>query len=194
MDEIILSVPCKEKKATIVRSVRPLYISTESLRVFYEKCRQFPVIFGRPLKDFDDFYRHFFTVRDGKLSLTGLLWVVDDFVGIYYLTEIYPEQADAHFTFFDKRLEGREEMTREMLRYIFTEFPTLVRLNVSLPAYVNEKVFQFVDRVGFKMEGKKRKCAFWKGKWFDALQYGILRTEILTEPATVEDLKNGSEN
>jgi RimJ/RimL family protein N-acetyltransferase len=190
----VLSVPCKEKKGTIIRKAYPLIFTAENLATFWEKSRQFPVLFGKKLESIEDFSRYFFTEKNGSPWLTGLFWVVDDFVGVFYLTEIFHEQADAHFTFFDKRLEGREELTREMMRHVFREFPSLIRLNVSLPCYVNEKVFQFVSKVGFKMEGKKRSCAQWKGKWFDAIQYGILKTEILTEPQTVEDLTDGRNN
>jgi len=191
----VLSVVCKEKKASIIRHVYPLIFTNENLEKFWEKSRQFPVIFGKKLESIADFSEYFFTEKNGEPYLTGLFWVVDDFVGVFYLTEIFTEQADAHFTFFDKRLEGRENLTREMMRKVFEDFPTLVRLNVTLPCYVNEKVFQFVTKVGFKVEGKKRSCAFWKGKWFDAMSYGILRSEILTEPLKAEELeRNGSEN
>jgi RimJ/RimL family protein N-acetyltransferase len=75
-----------------------------------------------------------------------------------------------------------------MMRHVFKEFPTFQRLNVTIPCYVSEKVFKFVDRVGFKAEGRKRKTSLWKGKWFDSIMYGILREELLP------GVKNGSDN
>jgi RimJ/RimL family protein N-acetyltransferase len=177
--EPILSVPCNERRGTVVRKIYPLIFTPENLQKFWQKSSQFPVIFGRRLEGPEDFARHFFTLRGDVPAATGLFWVVDDFVGVFYLTEIFSEQADAHFTFFDKRLEGREQLTIEMVKYVFEEFPTFQRLNVSLPCYVNEKVFQFISRIGFKLEGRKRACSYWKEKWFDAVQYGILRKELL---------------
>ncbi|MCE2973027.1 MAG: GNAT family N-acetyltransferase [Sediminibacterium sp.] len=176
----VLSVVCNEKKGVVTRHIYPLVFTSDNLVKFWQKASQFPVIFGRKLESPEDFMRHFFTTKDGNPYPTGLFWVVDDFVGVFYLTEIFPEQADAHFTFFDRKLEGREALTVEMMRHVFEEFPSFQRLNVSLPCYVNEKVFQFVSRIGFKLEGRKRSCSYWKGKWFDAVQYGVLRRELLS--------------
>lgn len=187
MEEI--SVVCNERKGPVTRTIRPLVFTPENLRKFWEKSSQFPVIFGKRLETFEDFSKYFFVERGDAISTTGLFWVVDDFVGVFYLTEIFPEQADAHFTFFDRKLEGRENLTVAMMHHIFREFPSFVRLNVSLPCYVNPKVFQFVSRIGFKMEGKKRSCSYWKGKWFDAVQYGILRKEL-----SLNEVKDGRQN
>lgn len=180
MSETVISVVCNERKGPVTRTIKPLVFTPDNLRKFWEKSSQFPVIFGKRLESFEDFSRYFFTERGDSISTTGLFWVVDDFIGVFYLTEIFPEQADAHFTFFDRKLEGRELLTIEMMKHVFEEFPTFNRLNVSLPCYVNDKVFQFVSRIGFKLEGRKRACSYWKGKWFDAVQYGILRKELLS--------------
>jgi RimJ/RimL family protein N-acetyltransferase len=181
MNEVTLSVVCNERKGPVTRTISPLIFTPENLRKFWEKSSQFPVIFGRRLDSPEDFMKYFFSQKGDYISTTGLFWVVDDFVGVFYLTEIFPEQADAHFTFFDRKLEGREALTTAMMKHVFEEFPSLVRLNVSLPCYVNDKVFQFISRIGFKLEGRKRACSYWKGKWFDAVQYGILRKELLTQ-------------
>ena len=188
----VVSVLCKEgrdKEGVIIRHVYPLIFTEENLVKLWDKISQFPIIFGKQLKSIKDFNRYFFTMRDKNPWPTGLFWVIDDFIGVFYLTEIFTHEADAHFTFFDKRLEGREELTRQMIIHLLKEFPTLNRINVSIPCYANDKVFKFVSRVGFTSEGRKRKNTWWKEKWFDSVQFGILRSEILPEES-----KDGSFN
>lgn len=188
MEEPIISIKCFEKKTLVQRNVYPLIFTPENLQKFWNHAKEYDVLFGKRLHSISDFNQHFFTERNGQPWLTGLFWVVDDFVGVFYLTEIFEHQADAHFTFFDKRLHGREELTRSMMKYVFEQFPTFTRLNVTIPCYVSDKVFQFVDRVGFKAEGRKRKTSMWKGKWFDSVLYGVLREELIT------GVKDGSDN
>lgn len=178
MEDAILTVTCREHKGVHERSVYPLIFTGESLKRFWEESNKFPVLFGHNNVTLEEFQERFFTANEGQVWPRGLHWIIDDWVGMFYLTDIYETEADAHFTFFDKKLEGREELTRKIIEHVFKEFFTFQRLNVSIPCYVNSKVFKFVRDVGFRAEGRKRNCALYKGKWFDSIQFGLLRGEL----------------
>ena len=71
--------------------------------------------------------------------------------------------------------------TKNMLKYVFKEFPTLRRLSVEIPMYVSKHTFGFTYALGFRKEGRKRSCVLYKGEWFDVTCFGILREEALNE-------------
>lgn len=180
MTEAVFSVPCEEPKGIVVRSVYPFVFSIETIKKLYKKAAKFPVLFGRPLEGPADFERHFITYDSAGIpSPTGLIWIVDDYIGMFYLTDIYESEATAHFSFFDKRIHGRKPLVQAMLRHVFELVPSLNRLNVEIPLYAGEKVIPFVRLCGFSVEGRKRKAAYYRGQWFDKLSLGILRSEVM---------------
>lgn len=179
----IVSAICDELKGPVSRYVYPLRLSRENIQRFWYQASKFPTVFTDEIKgDFQKFCELFLSSDEetGKIVSHGLFWVVDDFVGIYNLTHITEFDAVAHYTFFDRRQTGRQELTREMLRYVFKRFG-FRRLSTEVPKYVNKHTVGFVEEVGFKYEGCKRKAAHYKGDWFDVRQFGILREEILTD-------------
>jgi RimJ/RimL family protein N-acetyltransferase len=50
-----------------------------------------------------------------------------------------------------------------------------VRLNAYIPAQAGMGPRLFVERCGFKIEGRKRQASWWKDRWFDVHLYGILK-------------------
>ena len=124
--------------------------------------------------------RFFYLDSQGLPHLYGPIWKVDDYVGVFYLSDLYRYEATAHFAFFDRRFRGRDKMVREVIRQVFdsSEFQ---RLNVEIPAYAGAATVKFVRALGFRKEGLKRSCALFKGKWFDANLFGILRHEVLED-------------
>lgn len=176
-----LSVVCDEKSGPIERHVYPVIFTPENLNLFYERASKFPVLFGREIRGPEDFFRRFFYIDGAGLPvLHGPIWQVDDFVGVFYLTDIYEFEATAHFAFFDARFFGRHKLVRAMLEKVFRSYGFL-RLNVEIPTYSGKKVFQFVSDLGFALEGRKRKCAPYKGALFDINLYGILRDEVVKD-------------
>lgn len=179
-----LKITCKEPEGDIEREVWPFKFTREHTLRLYNAAKQFPVIFGRPLKSIEDFTAYFITQNlSGDAEPTGLIWVIDDFKGMFHLNEISDTEATVHYSFFDRRHKGREELVRAMVKKVFEEYK-FVRLNAYVPAYAGLRVRMFVERCGFKVEGRKRNATWWKDRWFDTYLYGILP----------EDLKDGSEN
>jgi len=181
--EPILKVACVEPEGVVMREVRFMPLSVGNLWTLWERARQFDTLFGEEINsDFKKFLEVVMRVGPEGIEPTGLFWVVDDFVGMFYMTHIIPgEQADAHYSFFDRRHKGRLRLVKEMLKYAFRHYE-FVRINVWIPVYATEQAFKFVSELGFKDEGKKRKAARYKGKHFDVVLFGLLREEALNEP------------
>lgn len=176
---VILSVLCDEPEGQVLRHIYPMTLSPENLRKFWEKARQFRTVFGEDINnDFKRFAELFISQDGDNLRSHGLFWKIDDFVGVYYMTHITPVEALVHYTFFDRRHRGREQLTREMLKFAFKRYG-FWRLNVEIPLYSSPHTFGFVSSLGFKKEGRKRKAVAYKGEHFDVACFGLLREEAL---------------
>lgn len=175
----VVSAVCVEGDITVERHVYKMVLTPENLRTFWERTRKFKTIFTEEVNgDFRRFVELFISQDEDSLRANGLFWVIDDFVGVYYMNHITEVEAEVHYTFFDQRAKGREELTREMLRYVFREYG-FWRLNVEIPAYASNYTTRFVKAIGFKSEGRKRRAALYKGERFDVNLFGLLAEEIL---------------
>lgn len=141
------------------------------------------MLFNELVKTFDDWVQQFVHIRDdGKVEPTGLIWQVDD-VGILFLTEIRPgHQALGHFTFWDGRLRGREELMREWIRYLFMKYD-FHRLEAEVGLYA-KPALNFVERIGLTKEGRKREARLYQPngepepEWWDVNLYSVLESEV----------------
>lgn len=177
--EPIASAICQEPEGEITRYVYPMALTIENLRTFWEKSRGFRTVFGDEVNgDFKKFLELFISQDGEQLRAHGLFWVIDDFVGVYYITHITEVECSVHYTFFDRRHKGREELTKAVLRYGFMHFG-FQRMNVEVPMYASRHTFGFTYAIGFKKEGIKRSCTRYKGEWFSATLFGLLREEAL---------------
>lgn len=184
--DIILAVECDEPEGKFIRKVRPLIFTVENLKRFFEVAKQFPTLYGKEvLNDPNEFMRLFLTEDNGQYSANGLFWVIDDFVGVFYITDIRYDLSDAlvHYSFFDKRQHGRLKLVREMLKFVFTKYK-FERLSAEIPNYTSNVTRHFATDIGFIYEGKKRKSANYKGQKFDVNLYGILPSEVLKNGST----------
>lgn len=178
--EPILTAVCHENRGTVERCVYALDLTPENLRLFWEKAKQFNYLFDQEVRgDFKKFCALLLSNGEGGVQPNGLFWVVDDFVGIFYMTRIRPGlDAEVHYTFFDRIQNGRVTLTREMLKYGFQKY-AFRRLSVEIPLFASEHTFHFVGALGFRPEGKRRKGIWHNDAWFDVKLYGILREELL---------------
>ena len=175
----VASALCTEPEGEVERFVYPMRLTPENLRTFYEKSRDFRTLFTDEVNgDFHKFAELLIGNDGERVWTNGLFWIVDDFVGIYHMTNIRTYDAEVHYVFFDRRHYGREELTREMLRYAFRRFG-FRRLTTEIPMYASKSTFNFVFRLGFTKEGKRRKAVMYKGELFDTMLLGILRDEAL---------------
>lgn len=178
-NDILFSVKCYEPEGEIVRNVRALPLSVENLKLFWDKARVFKTLFAEEINDdFDKFVAVFLEQSGDRIDARGLFWVVDDFVGIFYLTKIdFGHDAMVHYTFLDRRHRGRIPLVRAMIKYVFDTYE-FVRLSAAVPKYASEHSVIFIKkRLGFREEGLKRKGAKFAGQFFDVSQFGLLRDE-----------------
>lgn len=180
IDEPVLSIVCEEPEGSVERVVRPLPLSIDNLKMFWEKSKEHGTLFSEEVADnFGKFLEQTLRIGPDGIEPTGLFWVVDDFVGVFFLTHIIPGMdALTHYTFFDGRSNGRVPLAQEMIRFAFNKYG-FRRLSVEIPLYVKPHTFHFTEMVGFKKEGRKRSAALYKGTWFDVNCYGVLREEVL---------------
>lgn len=181
-DNIVLGAKCDEPEGEVIRHVRLMKMTRENLRTFWEKSKQHKTLFSQEIRDdFEKFVNVIFSQQGKDLELSGLFWVVDNFVGVFYMTEIrVPFDAMTHYTFFDGRHRGRTNLVKQMLRYLFKTYK-FRRLSTEVPLYAKQQTHNFVQKsLGFKHEGRKRKACLFDGEWFDVILYGILREEVLT--------------
>lgn len=186
MEDVILSITCNEPEGTKVRHIRPLILSRENLIRLYESYRGFRNVMNvEHRNDFNRFASLFLEQEGNKVGARGLIWVVDDFTGIFYLTDvdINPgaanpiSNATAHYIFFDRRHKGRELLVKAMIRWVFEQLH-LRRITVKVPLYATDSTFTFVEKaLGFKKEGRIRRALWFDNKWFDVNIYGLLAEE-----------------
>lgn len=183
MSEPILVATCVEPDGTFERSVYPMMLTPETLKTFWEKSKQFKYLFDNNVNgDFKKFCELFlYDGPNGELQSNGLFWVVDDFVGVFYMTHIVPgSDAKVHYTFFDRRHRGRRDLAMEMIKYVFRKY-NFRRLSVEIPLYATEHAFKFIDSLGFRKEGRRRKAIWHNDDWFDVALFGILKEEALNQ-------------
>lgn len=177
--EPVVSCICEEPEGDIERFVRLMPITPDNIKHFWNRAKTHRTLFFQEIKNFEDFI-HLILQGSGdsnNASARGLFWVVDDFVGMFYMTKIIPGQdASVHFLFFDGRFKGRVELTKSMLNYAFQEFD-FHRLSVQIPVYVKPNVVKFVKDLGFQFEGKLMKKVWFDNKWFDLSLFGLLQEE-----------------
>src|SRR2546421_1154176 len=98
----ILSVPCEERHGTIIRHVYPVVLDAVSIRMFWNKMKPHRTLFSQDIQgDFKKFMELFVDQDDDyNLRGRGLIYRVDDFVGCFYITNIYLElDALVHLAF-----------------------------------------------------------------------------------------------
>ena len=151
--------------------------SLENLNKLYEKTKQHRVLFSDDIHgDFHKFCEVFLTQdSSGNINAKGLVWVVEDFVGVYYITHITQREATVDFSFFDGRL--RFPLTRAMTDFVFQTYG-FDRVNVEIAPYSSKYVFKFIEKLGFQYEGRKRKAIIYKDEKVDLLQFGLLKEEF----------------
>lgn len=179
--EPVVSVICPEKRGAIERNVFPMRLDQQSLQTFWTKARKFPTLFSKEINDdFTKFLSLFLEqLPDGNVEPKGLLWRIDDFVGVFYLTDIDLVALDAkcHFTFFDGRINGRVDLAKAMLKYAMEKYH-FRRLSAEVPMYALPSAHSFVRWTGFKVEGRKRLASLYKNHWYDTVLYGVLNNEV----------------
>lgn len=187
----ILSVECEEHAGSVTRNVYPMALTLQNLKTFWELSKPFKTLFNRDIKEnFEEFCKLFIAVDgDGNYTSNGLFWVVDDFIGVFYITDISPGlDAKCHFTFFDKKLQGRSDLFRELIRYVFAKYK-FRRLTAEVPMYLNRRLREFLEKeVGLKREGFKRQAAFYNNDYFGVAILGILPEDIMPSEQPTQEL------
>jgi RimJ/RimL family protein N-acetyltransferase len=176
----VYSNVCMEKNGPATRYVYPLLFTVENLKKFWDQAKKFPQIYWKEAITEQDFLDMFLRRKDdGTYEARGMVWVVDDFTGVFYVTDIQgTDDALVHYTFFDRKHNGRLHFVKGMVKYVFERYQ-FHRLSAEIPNYATPQVRRFAEQLGFIYEGKRRKASKYKGDRFDVNLYGILKSEAL---------------
>lgn len=167
---------CHEPGGVVRRSVYPLVLTLDNLKRFWSEASQFRSLFGDAVgNDFKKFCEILMSQDGENVYSNGLFWLIDDWVGVFYMTHIQDHDAQIHYTFFDRRHHGRQVLTRKMIQFVFKKYG-FRRMTAEIPYWANG-TFEFVEQVGLKFEGRKRKAAVMNDEWFDVRCFGVLREE-----------------
>lgn len=178
VQEHVLSIECPEPEGTVTRYVYPMTLTPRNLKTFWDKSRKFVTIFNEETRgDFRKFLEVFLREGPEGIEARGIFWVIDDFVGIMYLTDMQAGvDANVHYIFFDGRHKGRLELVRAMIAYVMEKYD-FHRLTAEAPLFYKPSALLFAEQIGFVKEGRKRLARPFDNKWFDVNVYGILREE-----------------
>lgn len=120
-------------------------------------------------------YTLWYEVREHD-TLVGIIWFSD----LHLVTEI-----TAHMAFFDRRATEKVPLCKEVVRWMFRNFP-IQRINVTPPdIYIG--TIRLLRKLGFTHEGTKRRAVLLGGKWRDQLMFGITRPEVQDELSNRQD-------
>jgi len=101
------------------------------------------------------------------------VWDDESLIGILWLSNIVPEHdARGEFTFWDRRLHGKQNLLENWLQeHVFGQLG-LHRVTVEIPHYMF-KLGRYLERyLSFEKEGTKREGMYKKGQWYDIHIYG----------------------
>jgi RimJ/RimL family protein N-acetyltransferase len=100
-------------------------------------------------------------------SLTGFFY----FTNVATLTDI-----QLHGIAFDRKLTDKIPVVRRMISWLFENFQ-IERVEVAVVTRF-EATMRFVERVGFVLEGTRRKAVIYRGRWRDQAMYSVTREEV----------------
>ncbi len=155
--------------------VREMELTQEKVKALWELLQRYPSLFSD------------LTKGDQKSFVSTLLvpdsvWLeIVDYdvpVGIVWFGELNQViDTNAHLVFFDRRPAEKLELCKEIVRWMFLNFP-LQRITAS-PPVIYMATTRLLNKMGFTREGTKRKAALIGGKWVDMAIYGITREEVI---------------
>ena len=115
-----------------------------------------PQWIGTPDLSPDDLRRVHASILTNPNNRIYEAWRGPEFVGVLYLTEIYPGVgATLHFTFLDHELRGKAKLIKQFIARCFTEFG-FHRLTMYIPENIEPLISYARRKLGFICEGETR--------------------------------------
>lgn len=185
---------CSRDK-NVTHRVQPMILSLDNIERIWKVGKQYRTIFGQDYgDDFWKFVSFFVTLNDNEpAKANGLFWLVDDFAGMFYMTNIDPTvDAMVHFAFYKPMGACKTPLIRLALKYCFDKYQ-FHRISTEAPLFAAKHTFKQIEELGFVWEGRRRAARYFDGKYFHVNYYGLLREEFekkwdtILVPSVVEE-------
>lgn len=188
-EELIFSSECDEPKVgRVLRCVYKIDFTPQNLTKMWNEAKKYRTLMGVEIFTEEQFVDFFLNKDGGRYAAKGLCARIDDFVGIFWLSDINfsrsPFDASIHYTFFDGRNRGRIGLCRDAIKYVFDIYG-FDRLWTRVPVYIKHTL-AFVEEIGFRKEGRVKDGAVYKGRKFDINLYALSKSEVLDNSAFTE--------
>ena len=178
LDTIAFTYDCDEPEGIVTRTVRPIEFTPDNLIKLYNQISKFRTFMGKEIHNLDDMIRFFVSEENGVYKPRGLCMVVDDFVGLFWLSDIDGIfEASVHYTFFDRRHKGRIGLCKKAIEYTFNTFQ-FHRLTTNVPVTQPDTI-KFVKKLGFVEIGTSRQNRIIRGRYYDTCNFDLLKEEFL---------------
>ncbi len=157
-------------------SVRDLALTLDKARDLWEKYNEHRTLFTdlskgnlenwvRFITDPDSFWLELVDTETGET--VGLMY----FRGMEQIVDI-----EMHAVTFDRKPAEKLELVREIIRWMFANFPINRITAPTASIYFSTK--RLLERAGLTHEGVRREALLIGGKWVDRVWYGITRSEV----------------
>lgn len=180
ISEIKSSEPIRDVCSDGVADLYPLpegwvtfVCSPENIINAWTKLNQFPILF-------DDLYRGNLDLFSANLFRRDNIVLATGNYGICIIENVVPFRGcQIQLTFWDRRFKGRREECIQALKWLFSHF-RLIRSTISVP-YTVLYTIKFIKSLGFKEEGTIRKDYLVNGRFYDTINFGLLKEELFME-------------
>jgi hypothetical protein len=154
--------------------IRDMELSPGKIDALWSMLQRYKTLFSDLTKDDAN---NFLNVLAAPHSLWFEVWEYDAIVGIIWFADMWQvTDCCGHMVFFDRAPAEKANLCREMVKWMFENFP-IHRITVTPPVIYRATV-RLLEKIGFSLEGSKYQSVLLGGRWVDQSIYGITRSEV----------------
>ena len=155
-------------------TVREVELTPEKIQALWEQLKKYKTLFSDLTRNNPENFVKIITDKD---TMWFEVIEYDVIVGIIWFGEMWRGvDCVGHMVFFDRSPSEKVDVCKEMVRWMFANFP-INRITV-MPPIIYHATIRLLEKIGLKREGCLRESVLIGGKWNDQVIYGILRSEV----------------
>ncbi len=153
--------------------IYPMVINKDKLLYLWRQSIKHKALFWHPaLTEYERFVE----------AMTSPGWVFfevyknDYLCGFVYFTGVdHLEHIQMHAIFFDRKLTDKLEVGKQLIQFMFDQYP-LERIEAAI-ADKFHATHRFVQKLGFRYEGSRRRGVLLAGKFVDQRIFSVIRED-----------------